>query len=186
MPRRGAAQCLSLMVSFLIRAAALLASYVFLAGMLILLISDPIMRYLLGRPFYWSNEVSTFLMIEMAFAGFAITLAKGRHMRLTLFFNKAPRKIQNVLWVIISLVTTFYVSLVIYAVTRLAFSSLIFGCVTSTAELPFFPWQIVAAIGLLVFLMALVMFTVKRMAIALALKEESKEDEGLIDLGHGI
>jgi TRAP-type C4-dicarboxylate transport system permease small subunit len=125
-------------------------------------------------------------MIEMAFAGFAITLANGKHVRVTLIFDKVPRKVQNVLWVIISLVTTFYICIVTYAVTRLAFSSLTLGCVTSTSEIPFFPWQIVAALGLTVFLMALVIFTAKRIAIALGRREESKEEERLIDVDHRI
>jgi len=184
MHRRSTSEWLSLVAKVIVRTGGLFASYVCLCGMLVLLILDPFLRYIVGSPFYWSNEVSTFLMMLMAFTGFGITLAKGEHVRATLIFSRLPQKAQNVLWIIISLVTIFYVGLVAYAVTRLALSSLEFSAVTPTAELPFFPWQLLAALGLIAFLVALIMLAVKRIAIALGLRKESEEEKRLIELGY--
>jgi len=186
MSRRGASELLSLVARVIIRAAGLFASYVCLGGMLLLVISDPILRYFVGQPLYWSNEVSTFLMVLMAFTALGITLIKGKHVRVTLIFSRLPRKVQNVLWVIISLMTIFYVGILSYAVMRLALSSLALNAETPTAELPFFPWQVIAALGLIVFLVALVAFTVRRVAIARAPREAREEEKGLIQESYGI
>jgi TRAP-type C4-dicarboxylate transport system permease small subunit len=149
-----------------------------------LVISDPILRYLAGRPIYWSNEVSTFMMVLMALASFGIALIKGKHVRVTLIFGKLSRQVQNVLWVITSLIGVFYTGILSYAVMRLALSSLIFGAVTPTAELPFFPWQMAGTFGLIVLFVAVVLFTVRRIGIASAPKKE-KEEAGVIE-GYGI
>jgi len=177
MPRRGLSEWLSLVARAIIRASGFFAAYVCLVGMLLLVISDPIMRYLVGSPIYWSNEVSTFLMVEMALCGLAITFAKGKHVRVTLIFNKLSRKAQNVMWVIISLLTLGFSGLLAYSVMQLALSSLEFNAKTETAELLTFPWQLAAALGLIVFFIALLVFTVKRIAIAFGLREEEEGEE---------
>ena len=183
MQRRSATEWLASVARVIIRSGGFLGIYVCLPVMLTLMIIDPIMRYLVGRPFYWSNEVSTYLMMTMFFAGLGITLVMGRHVRVTVIFNILPRKTQNVLWVIICLAGLFYVSFLLYAVARLALSSFTFGVRTETSEILVFPWQMIAVLGLIVFLMALIMLTVHRIAIALGAREAGEEGEKLIDLG---
>ena len=180
MSRRRASDWLSLAVKIVIIMAGHFSSYICLAGMLLLVISDPIMRYLVGSPIYWSNEVSTFLMVEMALCGLAITFAKGKHVRVTLIFNKLHRKTQNVMWVIISLLTLGFSAVLAYSVFQLALSSLEFHAKTETAELLTFPWQLAAAIGLTIFFIALLFFTVTRIAIAFGLRQE-EEGQTLIE-----
>jgi len=172
MRRRNTGELLSLVAQDIIKAGGFLAAYVCMSGMLILIISDPILRYLMGSPFYWSNEVSTFLMVVMVATGFGITFAKGKHVRVTLIFDRLPKKAQDVLWVIHSLLALFFVGILAYGVIKLSFSSLILGVLTGTAELPFFPWQMVAGFGLIVFFVAVAVFTVRRLAIGMSLEEK--------------
>ena len=178
MRRRSAGEWLSLVARGMITAGGFFAAYVCMGGFLILIISDPILRYVVGSPFYWSNEVSTFLMVLMVATGLGATFAKGKHVRLTLIFNRLPVKAQNVLWVILSLLTLVFVGILAYGVMKLAFSSLTLGVLTATAELPYFPWQMVAGFGLMIFFVAVAVFTVRRMAIGLALEEEREEEKG--------
>jgi TRAP-type C4-dicarboxylate transport system permease small subunit len=172
MKHRTAVDWLLYLVKGLISIAGMFASYICLAGMLLLVISDPIMRYIFGSPIYWSNEVSTFLMVEMALCGLALTFAKGKHVRVTLIFNKLNTNIQNVMWVVISLFTLGFSGILAYNVFILAFSSLEFDAKTETAEIATFPWQLIAALGLTIFFLALLAFTVQRVAILFRLRNE--------------
>jgi TRAP-type C4-dicarboxylate transport system permease small subunit len=167
----------------IVLAGGFFAAYICLPAMLILIISDPFLRYFVGRPFFWSNEVSTFLMILMAFAGFGTTLHKGQHVRVTLLFGKLPPSVQNALWVVTSILTSIYIGLLSYTVFRLAFSSLSIRALTPTANLTFFPWQFLAGLGLFTFFLALVLFTVKKISIASSEKKEKEETSELEGYG---
>lgn len=182
---RGPMEWLTLVARVIIKSGGFLAAYVCLSVMLALMAIDPLMRYIVGSPLFWSNEVSAFLMVVMFFTALGITLAMGKHVRVTVIFSILPRKAQNVLWVIICLAGLFFASFLGYAVTRLALSSLEVGARTYSSEMLVFPWQMIAVLGLIVFLVALIMFTIHRIAIALGMREEGEEERerGLIDLG---
>ena len=63
------------------------------------------------------------------------------------------------------LITLFVYSIVTYQVIKLSFTSLAYNARTETAEIPLFPWQLLAGIGLAVFVIAILAFTIKRIAI---------------------
>jgi TRAP-type C4-dicarboxylate transport system permease small subunit len=176
-------ECLLIAAKKIVMAGGFFAAYICLPAMLLLIISDPFLRYFVGRPFFWSNEVSTFLMILMAFAGFGTALHKGQHVRVILLFSKLPHQVQNILWVVVSLLTSIYIGLLSFTVFRLAFSSLSINALTPTANLVFFPWQLLAGLGLFTFFLALILFTAKRIAIASSKKEAKEEDSELEGYG---
>jgi len=177
MHRQGISEWLSLMATGTIKTGVLLSSYVYLSLMVVLMALDPFMRYLIGSPFFWSNEVTTYLMMLMVFNGFGITLVKERHIRITLIFDRLPSKAQSVMWVITSLIGLFYVSCIGYALLRLTLTSFTFKVRSATAEMLIYPWQVLAMVGMVVFAVAMVMFTVRRIAIA----SERREEEIRID-----
>ena len=152
-------------------------SYACMVAMMLLIISDPFMRYLVGMPLYWSNEVSTFLMVVMAYTGMGIVFAKGGHVRVTLIFNRLPNRIRNILWIIIASFATLYIGILTYAIARLARISFEVGRVTPTAELPYYPWQILVVLGLIVFGLCLLTFTIKRFLIAFGMRKEDDNHE---------
>jgi TRAP-type C4-dicarboxylate transport system permease small subunit len=157
---------LSLVAKNIIKAGDFVSSYVCLPIMLFLIALDPFMRYMMGSPFFWSNEISTYLMVLVAFNSFGVVLAKEGHIRVTLIFGRLSLKVQNVLWVIISLAGLFYVSFLGYALIRLTYSSFTYRVRSATAEMLVFPWQIIATWGLIVFLVAMIGFTVNRIVVA--------------------
>jgi TRAP-type C4-dicarboxylate transport system permease small subunit len=159
----------------IIRSGGYLSSYFCLTGMIVLMALDPFMRYIVGSPFFWSNEVTTFLMMLVVFCGFGITLVKEKHIRVTLLFNRFPIKFQNALWIFISLAGLFYVGYLLYALTHLVVSSYKYQVRSETAELLIFPWQIIALCGLLVFLVSMILFTIKRVAIVFGHNEKRFE-----------
>jgi TRAP-type C4-dicarboxylate transport system permease small subunit len=165
-----------------IKAGDFLASYVFLVLMVGLMAIDPIMRYIFGSPFYWSNEVTTFLMMLVVFNGLGVALAKDKHIRVMLVFNRLPAKIQNLLWVGISFAGLFYVAFMGYALLRLTLSSMAYGVRTATAEMIVYPWQMMALVGMVVFAAAMVMHTAQRVAIAAGKREaDGKDDQDVIE-----
>jgi len=174
MRKRGFFEWVGLISIAIIEGAGWVGIYICMIGVLVLLTTDPIMRYLVGSPFFWSNEVSTFLMMLMAFFGFAVTLIRGKHVRVTLLFGNMPEQIQNYLWIFISLVGLIYSCFVTYGLFELAFSSLEYNAVTPTAEMPYFPWQLAAAIGMSSLVIAVVLFMIQRVKIALGIKQEKE------------
>jgi TRAP-type mannitol/chloroaromatic compound transport system permease small subunit len=121
----------------------------------------------------------------MFFASLGLSLVKGYHVRATLIFDMLPRKIQNVFWVMISFVGLSYCSFLTYSIVRLSFDSFVLGARTNTSGILTFPWQMAGALGVIIFLMAIVVFTIERVAIALGIREESEEEREreFIDLG---
>ena len=184
MQGRGATEWLTLVAGAIIKAGGYFAAYVCLSVMLALMIIDPIMRYLVGSPFFWSNEVSTFLMVVMFFTALGITLVTGKHVRVTVIFNILPHIVQNVLWVILSIAGLFYSGFLLFALIQLSISSFELRVRTHTSEMLIFPWQVIAVLGVMVFVVALVMLCVYRMAFTFGIREESKEERerGAIDL----
>jgi len=166
----------------LIKGAGFTSVYIFLPAMLLLMISDPFLRYIIGAPFFWSNEITTFLMILLAFSAFAMAFAKGRHVRVTVLFDLMSHKLRNAWWVLISLITAVYVGFIAYAVFALAAHSIEYGTITPTTEMAFFPWYLTIGVALVILLIAVVMFTVKRVAIVLGLVEEKETETALIQL----
>lgn len=166
MDRRSKSEQLTLVAMGIIRSGQFLSAYVLLSVMISLMALDPIMRYLFGAPFFWSNEVTTYLMVAMVFNGFGITLLTGQHITITLIFNRLPPKVQNLLWIIISVAGLFYACLVAYAVTLLAISSFSFQVRSPTAQILIFPWQIIVIWGLIGFLIAMILFAIRKIAIA--------------------
>ena len=177
MQERGVIKWLEVIGTDIIKASGFVTSYIFLPAMLLLILSDPIMRYLVGRPIYWSNEVSSFLLVVSAYAGLAITLVKGKHVRATLIFDKLSAKVKTVMWVIISLVTVFYVCCLTYGVGLLAYSSLVYDSKSTTAELHYFRWQLIVVLSLVAYLMAIIMFTAQKIGFALGLVKDMEEEK---------
>jgi len=183
MQRRGVTKCLTSAASSIVKAGGCFAAYVCLSVMLTLMIIDPVMRYLVGSPFFWSNEVSTTLMVVMFFTALGITLVTGKHVRVTVIFNILPRVVQNVLWVILSIAGLFYGGFLLFALIHLTASSFDLGVKTHTSEMLVFPWQLIGVLGVIVFVVAMVIFTVYRIAYAFGIREQSEDgrERGAMD-----
>ncbi len=169
----------------LIKAGGFLSVYFCLLPMLILTVSDVFLRYAVGSPFFWSNEICTYLMVVGAFLAFGITFTENRHVRVELFFDALPRKVQNVWWVVISIVFALYIAFMAYAVFVLAVFSFKRRTITPTSEIVFFPMHFAVAVGLVILLVAVILFVVKRASIAAGVRPESERGGVLVELEKG-
>jgi TRAP-type C4-dicarboxylate transport system permease small subunit len=177
MSKRKKGNCLFAVATGIIKAGDFIASYAFLVLMVGLMAIDPVMRYIFGSPFYWSNEVTTFLMMLVVFNGLGVALAKDKHIRVTLIFSRLPGRTQNLLWVAISFVGLFYVLFMGYALVRLTLTSVAYKVKTATAEMAIYPWQVMALVGMFVFATAMVLHTAQKIAAAAGRREAERKDE---------
>lgn len=73
--------------------------------MLFALISvNIVLRYFFNRPIFWAEELTNFLFIWFSFIAASYAITKGSHVRVTVFVNLMPKKIQTILSIIINLV----------------------------------------------------------------------------------
>jgi len=54
-----------------------------------------IMRYFFKSPVFWVDEISTYVLVWGAILGWSIAQRDGRHIRVTLLYDKFPLKVQR-------------------------------------------------------------------------------------------
>jgi len=74
--------------------------------MMMLVVVDVFMRYVMHRPLMVSDEFSAYMLVALAFLGFAYTWRQGGHVRVEVVVNYLPRRLYA--WVrLIGLILTF-------------------------------------------------------------------------------
>jgi TRAP-type C4-dicarboxylate transport system permease small subunit len=66
-------------------------------GMLILVTVNVVLRYFLGYPLMWADEVSCFALIAITFLAIPYLFSRGEHVALTLLQNTMSLKIKNII-----------------------------------------------------------------------------------------
>ncbi|HOO64735.1 MAG TPA: TRAP transporter small permease [Synergistaceae bacterium] len=85
-----------------------LASLV-LVVLVILTFSGVIMRYLVGRPYTWLEEVQMACMVWIVFASSGAAFVTGSHVAIEMVVEALPLKMQKVLELLIACVVTFVI-----------------------------------------------------------------------------
>ena len=173
MQRRSVTEWLSLWARGIVSGGAFIANICLIAMLLIILV-NVILRYVILRPLYWGDEIMTYLMIVMVYAGFGFMLGEGGHVRMTLLFNRLPSKVQHFLWVIVSLIGTVYAAFLVYAVIKLVLDTLRIGALSMITRWPIAPWQILIALALFSLLLAFLMLFIERIDIARGIRKEKE------------
>lgn len=173
MQRRSVTEWLSLWARGIVSGGAFIANLCLIAMLLIIFV-NVIFRYVILRPLYWGDEIMTYLMIIMVYAGFGFMLTEGGHVRMTLLFNRLPSKVQNLLWIIVSLIGTVYTTFLVYAVILLVLDTLQIGAISMITRWPIAPWQILIALGLFSLLLAFLMLFIERIDIARGIRKEKE------------
>jgi TRAP-type C4-dicarboxylate transport system permease small subunit len=93
---------------------------------------------------------------------------------MTLLFNRLPSKVQNFLWVIVSLIGTVYAAFLVYAVIKLILDTLRIGALSMITRWPIAPWQILIALGLFSLLLAFLMLFIERIDIVRGIRKEKE------------
>ncbi len=173
MRRKRITDWLSFIAGGIVNVGAFISNLTFILMLLIIFV-NVIFRYVILRPLYWGDEMMTYLMIIMVYTGFGFMLKEGGHVRMTFLFNKLPNKAQNLLWIIVSLIGTFYTIFLVYAVILLILDTLKIGAISMITRWPIAPWQILIAFGLFSLFLAFLMLFFERIDIARGLRKEKE------------
>lgn len=162
-------------ISRKISLASLIAAYVtaVMFGMLVILVmAEIIRRAVFGSSFLWTFELSSWLLVGIAFMGLAYTLKTGGHVRVTLVSSRLAPRGQNLLEIVlcgIGLAFTTYLATYIFRGMLSTYTMNVRGL--SVLEPPIYVIWVAAFIGLCFFSLQFVGIMLDRIV---ALKEKEK------------
>jgi len=143
-----------------------------LSGMLILVFSNVMLRYVFKRPIHWGDEIMTYLMILVAFLGFGYNLFNNRHVRMTALVERLSSKAKNIVRLITSIIALVYFSFLMFAGIKLAMGSFETGYFSEDTGLPIGPWQVLMCIGIGVLLIATIVYVLNMIKIVAGRQKE--------------
>ena len=144
----------------------LFVAKIFLAAMITIVFINVLMRYIFHSPFMWGDEAMMNLMIMMIFFSTGAVMLENGHIRVSFIVDNFSQGIQNILYVIVSLIALGYVGFLIYAGCILTSKTIRRGIVSTTTDWPLAPFHIAMVCGLIVIFIATTWFTFRRIKIA--------------------
>jgi len=85
----------------------------FLAGMVLVVFLQIVLRAISGSSFLWAEEVARFLMIWVIFLGTAVAFRYGAHISIEFLFDRLPESLKKVGHVLIALLSIVFVAVLI-------------------------------------------------------------------------
>lgn len=157
----------------------LVCGYVSAAAMAFIMLwmfYDLCARIFFHSPLTGGYEVSCMIMGVLTFASWSYTQSKHGHIHVTMFINKMPSKLKNILFAITSWLSTFTLGVMTYAAFLYSLSM---KKVTAMLLIPYKPFVIIMYITLFAFAVALCKDAVKA-TIAISNEEMAREIESEI------
>lgn len=134
-------------------------SSVLLIVIMLLMAADVILRFLFRRPIEGSDELVGLLLLCIAACAFSYTQLDKRHVRIELFFEHLPKKVQLFLNIFNFLLAFAIASLIawrMFVAARMYILNLQGGSpVSDVLGLPWFPYLVIAGIGFSIFALVL-------------------------------
>ena len=93
---------------------------------------EVVCRYFFDSPTIWAQETSVYIFMWTMLAGSAYTLMQGKHVRIDLIFERLPRKAQQVLDVLTSLVGIAFSAVVSWQAWEMLSATFKLGKVSAT------------------------------------------------------
>ena len=127
---------------------AFFLSVLLLITMCFVMTFEVVMRYAINRPTIWSTEITGYLVLALAFLGAAYVLRMGGHVRVEALTRLLPKKGQQIMNIISSIIAFIYISVLAWQIWRLTLNSYLMDT-TSTSFLgtPLYIPQSFMAIG---------------------------------------
>ena len=89
----------------------------FVAIMVLLITSDVLGRYFLGKSTLIANEVSGYLLVALACIGFTWTQKRGKHIRVSVLTRRFPQRIRRCLSVVVFIVSIVFIGWLAWCTT---------------------------------------------------------------------
>ena len=162
------------MIGWTSRAAALLSGLGVL-GMAGLITFDVLMRYFFGRPQLFVDELASFLLVFVVFAGLAYTFRAGGHVRVDLVTSSLPRPVRAWLRVVTLALGLVFLGAVIWVTALSSVGSYRYGRVSAVMLYPlWFPMLLIPA-GLLLMAVEIIVAFVRQVRASLGPPEGRDE-----------
>ena len=94
----------SLRISRYLQKIELAIGMLCLAVMLIVIVLNIVFRYVLFKPFFWSDELSNYLFIWMSFLASAYVMGQDNHVRVTAIEERLPSNVRNIVHLIMNVI----------------------------------------------------------------------------------
>ena len=85
-----------------------------LAMMVLIVALQVAVRYVFVGSISWSEEITRYLMIYMAFAGMSVALKQGAHVKLELLVERFPRKVRWAISLFINMLVLVFMFIVLW------------------------------------------------------------------------
>ena len=157
----------SSVIDWLTTAGGKVSAFAVLA-MALIVTGDVISRWLFGAPTPWAMESAGYLLVIAVPLALAYTLKVGGHIRVTIFVSRLPRKAQDWLKVITSIMGLGYTIVLCYLTWKQAFTSFTFKTTSGTAiEVMVWPFQVAIPVGLALISLVLILNICRETKVAL-------------------
>ena len=137
--------------------------------------SGVVMRYVVGKPFTWLEEVQLFCMVWIVFGAGGAAFRTGNHVAIEMVVEMFPKSVQKVIGIIVDLVVLFVISYLFVQSIRFVGVFVKSGRCTSILKIPYTLTYGIAPVSYL--LMIISYFTSKY--IIKNQDEKSETEEGV-------
>lgn len=131
---------------FLMKLEMFILSYAIIL-IFVMIAGNVLYRTITGNSWSFSAEVSQFAVIIATFMGISYAARKGRHIRMSAFFDLAPKRVKKVLAITISAVTALVLLVLAYYSFEYLLWTMNTGRVTSALQVPAYVLVIFLPIG---------------------------------------
>lgn len=134
---------------------AIIAAYVLFVMMLITT-SDVIGRYFFLRPVKGAYELVGFLLLCAATWGMAYCQVQGRHIKVTFLVEKLSPRIQSIITILSHFIGFAVSGVMVWQVVKLGIGYFIEHASSETLGMPYAPFAVILAIGMVMLAISLV------------------------------
>lgn len=111
------------------------------ASMALLILVSALLRYVVGSPISFSDELASLLFVFLAFSTFPYVLERGEHIRLTIVTERLAKPMQKMAQVLASVIFLSFASVFIYESYKFVEFSQLLNSHSEVSGLLLWPWM---------------------------------------------
>ena len=136
-------------------------SVVAIVAMAVLICADVFMRLVFNSPIKGAYETLQLLILIAIFGGVAYTQSKKGHVHVLMILMHLPKKIGFTIFSLLSLIGTVTMGIVTWQSCNQVIRVMAAGSETNTWQIPWWPFELLATIGIAMFTITLLLDTCK-------------------------
>lgn len=145
--RREVLEIIKKIDRFIMKVETFILSYAIIL-IAVMVVGNVLSRALFDKSWSFTAEISQFAVIIATFMGISYAARKGRHIRMSAFFDLAPRSVKKFLAIIISLTTAIVLLVLAYYAYQYALWVKGMGRVTTALQVPAYLLVTIIPVGL--------------------------------------